>query len=81
MGPCLPDWPLVLVEILARGLLNGCRGVLLCYQINFLVKNSVMGDVCVCVVGALSGVKIIMIIFSYTLYRPRPVRYILRWLN
>lgn len=46
MGPCLPDWPLVLVEILARGLLNGCRGVLLCYQINFLVKNSVMGDMC-----------------------------------
>ena len=36
---------LVPVEILARGLLNGCRGVLLCYQINFLVKNSVIGDV------------------------------------
>ena len=55
MGPCLPDWPLVLVEILARGLLNGCRGVLLCYQINFLVKNSVMGDVCVCRGGIIRG--------------------------
>ena len=55
MGPCLPDWPLVLVEILARGLLNGCRGVLLCYQINFLVKNSVMGDVSVCRGGIIRG--------------------------